>query len=297
MQIPFYIKESHDDLEKVLKNKIKQLKKANKMYEEEKKNSLHLNKQLLDSLAKLTQKEKEIEQQKMLLEWEVKQQTKKLINKEKFSVLGQLAAGVAHDLRNPLGVIRNNTIILKKKYLKDAKYNNSNIFDRMDRAILRMSHQVEDVMDLVKKSDLKIDKCSLLEIIKNASKAVPDYENVQLKFPKGDKIIYCDGSKLERVFVNLFLNAIDAIAGKKGTIEVQFSGVKNVVVEIIDSGPPLTKEEISRFFEAFYTTKEKGTGLGLLTCKNIVEQHRGVITAYSNPTTFKIVLPKKGTKL
>lgn len=276
----------------MLKDKVRDLRDANKKLKEQRKESHSLNKQLINAISQLSKTEKKLEQQKKMLEWQVEQKTKKILSEERFSVLGQLAAGVAHDLRNPLSVIKNNLSILEKKYGKEILNEKSNVFNRTRKAILRMSHQIEDVLELVKKSPLNLEQKSLLEIIKMGANSLPNHENVVIKYPKKDIIIICDSQKLERVFVNMIQNSIDAIEGKKGYIKFRFKNTQNLTIYIEDSGRSIPKKHMKRFFEPFFTSKQKGTGLGLVTCKNIIEQHGGVISVNSNPTTFKIVLPK-----
>lgn len=281
----------------MLKDKVKELRDTNIKLEEQRKESHSLNKQLLNAISKLSQTEKKLEQQKKMLEWQVEQKTKKILSEERFSVLGQLAAGVAHDLRNPLSIIRNNLSLLEKKYGKNIQHEKSNVFNRTRKAILRMSHQIDDVLEQVKKSPLSLEKKSLVKIIKTAADSLADHENVAIKYPKKDIIITCDGLKLERVFVNMIQNAIDAIEGGKGYIEFRFNDTQNLIIEIEDSGNPIPKENLTRFFEPFFTSKQKGTGLGLATCKNIIEQHGGRISVSSHPTIFRIVLPRKCKEL
>ena len=91
-------------------------------------------------------------------------------------------------------------------------------------------------------------------------------------------------------------NAIEVIDNNTGYIEIKIQDVENqVIIDIIDSGVGIEEENIDIIFEPLYTTKQIGTGLGLVSCKNIIEQHGGKITVKNNPTTFTITLPKKFT--
>ncbi len=108
--------------------------------------------------------------------------------------------------------------------------------------------------------------------------------------------IYADEVKLEVVFSNLIRNAVEAIGNDVGSIEIKIQeDEKQVIVDIIDSGIGIKGNDINQIFEPLYTTKQTGTGLGLVSCKNIVEQHGGKISVKNNPTTFTIRLPKKST--
>ncbi|PIY90655.1 MAG: hypothetical protein COY74_00250, partial [Nitrosopumilales archaeon CG_4_10_14_0_8_um_filter_34_8] len=95
------------------------------------------------------------------------------------------------------------------------------------------------------------------------------------------------------VFSNLIKNAIDAIGDNPGSIEIKCQENGNcVTIDIIDSGPGIKENNINKIFEPLYTTKQTGTGLGLVSCKNIIEQHGGKLSVKNNPTTFTITLPK-----
>ncbi len=93
------------------------------------------------------------------------------------------------------------------------------------------------------------------------------------------------------VFINLFYNAIQSL-GTEGKIKIssEISG-NNIIIKIEDSGSGIPKGKLDKIFEPLYTTKQEGTGLGLVSCKSIIEQHRGTISVKNNPTTFTITLP------
>ena len=119
-------------------------------------------------------------------------------------------------------------------------------------------------------------------------------KNVKVVLPKNDAIIECDSEKLEIVFTNLILNAVQAIGvDDESTITIRLTEKHvDVKLEFENSGPPIPDDQMSEIFKPLFTTKLKGTGLGLSSCKNIVEQHKGTITVTSNPVTFTIRLPK-----
>ena len=131
---------------------------------------------------------------------------------------------------------------------------------------------------------------SLLDTI-GLSLAKIKSENVKINIPKTDVEFVFDSDKIEVVFDNLLTNSIQAI-NDKGEITIRINDLENEVeVEVEDSGEGVPDEIINRVFEPLFTTKKKGTGLGLASCKSIVEQHGGSISAKSNPTTFTILLP------
>lgn len=94
------------------------------------------------------------------------------------------------------------------------------------------------------------------------------------------------------VFINLIVNAIQAMP-QGGEIKMTISeSIDTVIIDFIDSGTGIPEKDLDKVFEPLFTTKQKGTGLGLASCKNIVEQHEGTISVLNNPTTFRIILPK-----
>lgn len=231
--------------------------------------------------------EKLIETEKQLAEAHVK------IKNERFRAIGELAANMAHDLKNPLGTIKTSSDIINRSFAdKDPEL--AEVFKRMDRAIDRITHQVQDVLDFVKTAPLNITKVSVNSLVNSAITSINIPKNVLIKIPIESVEIECDEQKLEVVFINILLNAIQAIGNKEGHIEIRIKQFDNSIhIEFEDSGEGIPERMISHIFEPLVTTKEKGTGLGLSSCKNIIEQHSGKIEARNNPTVFTLILPQK----
>ncbi|MBI5146986.1 MAG: PAS domain S-box protein [Thaumarchaeota archaeon] len=212
---------------------------------------------------------------------------------KRLSTLGELAARIAHDLRNPLTVIKSTLQVLN--VINDPaleKY--SSYFQRIDKAVMRISHQVDEVLDYVKPKPLNINPHSILDIIKSVVDKVGKNEEITINLPKNDIIIQCDEEKLEIVFVNLILNAIQAMNGR-GTITIRIIPQQDVDIEIEDTGPGIPDKLKSKIFEPLFTTRQIGTGLGLPSCKTIVEKHHGKIffaSEIGKGTTFTISLPR-----
>ncbi len=227
-----------------------------------------------------------IEKEKQLAISEEKAKNSRLI------AIGETASRLGHDLRNPLSVIMNTVEILKLKS-KNGVYDESILkkYDIIDRAITRMSHQIEDVLDFVRIKPLELSNYSLVEIIKESSDKITKPNNIKINLPQNDLKIMCDSKKLEIVFINMITNAIQSI-GDKGEITIKIACDKdNACISIEDSGPGIADEILPKIFDPLFTTKQTGTGLGLVSCKNIIEQHGGSITVKNNPTTFTILLP------
>ena len=213
------------------------------------------------------------------------------LEKEKLAIIGQLSSNIAHDMRNPLGTIRSSLRRIEKQN-DDKNQIVTDETNRIKRSINRMSHQVEQVLNYVRTTPIVSKESSLLEMLHYALETIEIPDNVKINFPDDDIDIICDSEKLEIVFVNLILNAVQAINKDQGTISVSFNQKKDgLMMEFENSGPAIPHEVLPRIFEPLFTTKLKGTGLGLSGCKNIIEQHGGTIKATSNPVKFTIFLP------
>jgi len=289
----FFMKEfSSEELVHLLVNKVKELKT-------EKEKSDELNAKLEDNMAKLEEAQQEVARQRDLLQEEVKQKTEDLLKVERLSAIGQLSARIAHDLRNPLTVIQNSSRILKARLDGELDVKAQQQWERLDRAIYRMTHQLEDVMDYVRMPQLKKKDYSISLIFQDVMERVEVPPTITIHPPLNDHTVFCDPEKMEIVFVNLLVNAIQAIGDKKGDITVEIvdePSDENVVIKVIDTGAGIQEEIMGKIFDPLFTTKQVGTGLGLSSCKSIVDQHGGTISTSSKVgrgTTFTIKMPKK----
>jgi signal transduction histidine kinase len=210
---------------------------------------------------------------------------------EKLTAIGELAARIAHDIRNPLSVIKNVCEIMKMQYgQKDPKIHEHIV--RMENAIQRVSHQIDDVLDYVRNTPIQRKVVSLRDIIVRSVEDLQIQKNVTVNLPDNDEKINCDEQKIRTVISNIVLNSVQAMGGI-GTITIKIKGyTKHVNIEISDSGPGIPEDVLPKIFEPLFTTKQTGTGLGLSSCKSIVEQHNGTITVKNNPTTFNVMLPR-----
>ena len=237
---------------------------------------------------------RELEEQKDNLEYLVEEKTQAVLKAERLSAIGELSGRLAHDLRNPLSVMKM-SIDLIKQHPADAKISDSIITKRLnliEKSIDRISHQIDDVLGYVRNSPLKLSTTSLRTIILGSIDKVNVPHDVTITVYDSDAVISCDSIKLDAVFINLIVNAIQAIP-QGGTIEIQIkSNNDDIIIDFIDSGVGIPQEFMDKIFEPLFTTKQKGTGLGLASCKNIIEQHNGKISVKNNPTTFTIILPK-----
>jgi two-component system NtrC family sensor kinase len=229
-----------------------------------------------------------------------------LVQSEKLAATGQLAAGIAHELNNPLGnILLYSNLILEELESGDQKYKNTQkIVDNTIRgknivsALLDYTRESESVMNLTDINEIA--EKSLMMLRHHMEIQQIDYRlDIDPKLPQ----ILCDKNQIQQVFVNLIQNAIQSLENG-GKIEV-FTRAEvregNIVFGVKDTGPGIPKECLDKVFEPFYTTKEQGTGLGLSICYGIAERHNGKIwveTPNSSPTDrkefrtiFKVRLP------
>ena len=260
--------------------------------EDEKKNAQDLKTKLHENLQKITTIESNLTNDRNAIALELVEKTNKLIRAERLSAIGELASRLAHDLKNPLSVIKGTVQIIKhtnKDNLDDLTHKR---IELVEKSIFRMTHQIEGVLDYVRNMPLKIDTASLSEILISSIQSLMIPSNVIIKLPEDDVIISCDRHKLEVVFTNLILNSIQSIGNEKGAITIRTTkNNTNLVIELEDSGQGIPANMLHKIFDPLFTTKQEGTGLGLSTCKNIIEQHKGTISAVNSPTIFTIVLP------
>ncbi len=251
----------------------------------------NLNKELRLELEKVTSKEKDLEIREKYLEKLVSQKSQELSRAEKLATIGELTSRLAHDLRNPLSVIKTTHGLMKDKQnikIEERLQYNS----RIDRAIQRIVHLVDDVLDFVRVSELQLQKIPVKTIIDSAIDSIDVPSDVSIDKPQNDVVIMCDFRKMEAVIANLITNSIQAM-DSDGKIEIRLLDKgKNIIIEVEDTGPGISDSIKEQIFDPMFTTKSHGTGLGLSICKSVVEKHGGQISIKSNPTVFRITLPK-----
>lgn len=276
-------------VEKQVQNRILALESQ---LQEERRNSTEFKTMLEQNLKKFNNLERSLKGQKSFLEVEVREKTEKLIKAERLSAIGELASRLAHDLRNPLSVVKG-TVQLIKITNKNLDELTLKRIELIERSVFRMTHQIDGVLDYVKGTPIvKKQPSSLNEIIISALQTLMIPTNIIINFPKDDIVVLCDSQKMQIVFSNMILNAIQAIGENRGIINIRAKKKQdNVEIKIEDSGPGIANNIIDKIFEPLFTTKQEGTGLGLASCKSIIEQHKGTITVSSKPTTFTVVLP------
>ena len=215
------------------------------------------------------------------------------MQKEKMASIGELSARLAHDIRNPLSSIISWTELIQLNLKDNPNEKIANYTKSILKSTDSIKFQLNTVIDFVKSRPTNISKNSVMLLIFDAIKTTPIPDTVKINTPVIDLDIECDKSQMIVVFSNLITNSIQAMDGNGSiTINIDAKG-NNAIIEVIDSGPGISKENLSKIFEPLFTTKSMGTGLGLVSCKNIIEYHKGKISVKNNPTTFTIEMPIK----
>lgn len=228
-----------------------------------------------------------------------KQMDEQMRMAEKLAAVGHLAAGIAHEINNPLGGIRlcfNNLMTTSM----DEESRRMHI-DVINSGLERIQGIVKQLLEFSKKSSLSVEPVSINSLIEDVLK-LTDY----LISKKGVKVIknlssdvpeiMVDPNKMEQVFLNIILNAVQAMEGSSGTLIIETAVYNGYCkASFVDSGPGIPDDVLPYIFDPFFTTKPvgQGTGLGLSVSKSIVEQHNGKILVETNQkgTKFTVILP------
>ena len=261
--------------------------------ESEKKISQELNKKLHTNLSKIASAEVALIKRKNQLEDELHEKTKQLVSSERMAAIGELSGRLAHELRTPLTVIKGSVGVLK---LRKGTEMDDFVMERlalMEESVSRMNHQVEEVLNYVQKIPLDKKDVSLKEVLQKSLSLIKSNPNITILTPKNDITYNCDSVKMEIIFGNLLLNAIQAIGKESGQIAIELSETEDSIkITIQDSGSGVPDKLGEKIFEPLVSSKQDGTGLGLSSVKNIVEQHNGKISFTNNPTRFTVIFPK-----
>ena len=212
--------------------------------------------------------------------------------KEKLTVIGQLSSNIAHDIRNPLGTIKNAGVIIEKENNNKNEVISREL-TRINLSIRRISHQIEEVLNYVRTTPIMLKPHSINQTIQEAIDTLDVPSHIRIDLPQNDVIVSFDYEKMLVVFVNILLNAIQSIGEENGYVTINtLETSSDVTMTFENSGPNIPSEDLTRIFDTLFTTKLEGTGLGLSSCKNIVEQHKGTIQVTTDPVIFSIRLPK-----
>jgi len=233
---------------------------------------------------------------------------RRLVQADKLSSIGLLAAGVAHEVNTPLAVISTYAQMLGKQVAEDEQ--KSRILDKIAKQTFRASEIVNSLLNFSRTSASELTEVQINKVIQETLSLLEHQMRkasieVKVRLEPGLSPVKGSSGKLQQVFLNLFMNARDAMGeagiaapgGTRGVLEVVTrQGEKGVEVDVIDTGHGIAPEHLSRIYDPFFTTKsaKKGTGLGLSVTYGIIQEHGGVIEALSKPgegTCFHLEFP------
>lgn len=230
--------------------------------------------------------------------------TDKLVQADKLVLLGQLSAGVSHEIRNPLAAVNLNLQILKRKY--DEKTPEFNYIKTALQGVDRISKIVEVTLNFSRPTIPDIKSLNLNSLIPQVLELVTSSlkrKDVKVELDIDDTLpaVQADAKQMQQVFINLITNAADAV-NPQGLIKISTYTEKSSksnegefsVVSISDNGIGILPEDLPKIFNPFFTRKSEGTGLGLPITQRILHQHNGIIDVESNygkGTTFYVKLP------
>jgi two-component system sensor histidine kinase HydH len=219
---------------------------------------------------------------------------------ERLAALGEMVAGISHEIKNPLGIIRSTAELLGE--MPDAGDTQKRLSGVIKEESTRLNQIVTEFLDFARPQEPNLHECQLEEIIeKNLAFIRPELEKKGIQVHENlngrSFRLRADHDLLYRAFLNILINAIHSMQDG-GTIDIKVEEVRDAYrIEVEDTGCGISQENVDKIFNPFFTTKEKGSGLGLSIVRKIIEGHRGTIGIRSvegQGTKVQVQLPRRG---
>jgi signal transduction histidine kinase len=235
-----------------------------------------------------------------LLYKEQRERFRRMSRADKLATIGELAAGAAHEIRNPLTAIKSSLQFLEKKSQDDTT---RKILASALQETARIENILSALLSFSRPSELKKERHNIIDTLEEILELISFQARTQKihlvrDLASSPLYIHGDKSQLKQLFLNIFLNALQAMPnGGELKVDVIPKNDQRVLIAIADTGEGISEENLDRMFDPFFTTKKGGTGLGLSICYNIVKSHHGEIEIKSkvkHGTTALITLPFKG---
>jgi two-component system NtrC family sensor kinase len=248
------------------------------------------------------------DEEKQAADQEKEMMSKQVIETGKLASIGELAAGIAHEINNPVAIMIEEAGWMED-LLEDDEFEKGENLDEFYRALKQISTQgrrckeiTHKLLSFARKTDSRVTEISVNDMLNEIvylSSQRAKYGNIEFKTRLAENLppISASETEMQQVFLNLVNNAIDALEKTGGTIWLNSKLVKDeIVVEVVDNGPGIAEANLARIFDPFYTTKPvgKGTGLGLSICYGIIKKIGGDITAHSvkgEGASFRVHIP------
>lgn len=220
---------------------------------------------------------------------------------EQLAAVGQLAAGLAHELRNPLTSLK--VLVQTANDQGGPEHLSKQDLVVFEQEITRLEQLIQHFLDFARPPEMVRQTVDLTAVLDQTVRLVSgraEQQQVVLRteWPSAPVLLDADGAQLRQVFLNLVLNALDVVReGGALVVRLLRSAPDSVMIEVADTGPGIPAGQEERIFEPFFSTKETGTGLGLAICRRIVAAHQGSIAATNRPeggAVFTVVLPLAG---
>jgi signal transduction histidine kinase/ligand-binding sensor domain-containing protein len=225
----------------------------------------------------------------------------KLVRQEKLAVLGQLAGGMGHELRNPLGAIKHSAYFLNLA-LENPEPEVKETLEILEKEVTNSEKIITGLLDFARSRPPFKRKMNINTIIRDVLSItnVPGNIRVRSQVAEAIPFIMADPDQLVKVFEDMILNAVQAMpGGGQLTIKAESPRPDRIAVSITDTGVGIARENLEKIFEPLFTTRAKGIGLGMAIAKTFVEGHGGSIEVQSEPgkgTTFTVTLPIRSNK-
>jgi len=268
----------------------------------------NLTRSLSHMLRRLDENKRELQSHISSLEKanrDLRQAQDEIIRSEKLASVGRLAAGIAHEIGNPIGIILGYLDLLNSGDITES--DKRDFLNRIESEIIRVKRIIRQLLDFSRPTSGEPEKTPVHDLVRTTLAMLepqPMMEGIRtvLELKALKDIVLADPSQLQQVFLNIIMNAADALAEGRGEGMIKQFTIRSESIEGLielrfsDNGLGISEKELVRVFDPFYTTKEpgKGTGLGLSVCYRIVEGLGGTIRAESKPdegTTIVVALP------
>ena len=241
------------------------------------------------------------QREKEHIEQELKKAKRKLIRQTRLATIGQVAASIAHELRNPLGAVRNANYYLQRRLpTGDPKW--SEYLNIIEHEIGTAERIISTLLEMSRAKEPTVQTLNLDEAIRKAFDRIEDTDGIGLrcKLEPDPFVVKADPAQFQQVLVNLLTNAVQAMNGD-GHIDVTATLHEEFdTIVIQDNGPGIAEDVRDEIFEPLFTTKAKGTGLGLAICRQLVERHGGtldLVEAEAGGAAFCIRLPRQNIEV